>query len=305
MINRRIFALGLGSLGFATLAPAQAAGTKINISYTPANSFLPAFVAQEEGLFAKHGIDANLQVVNTPTIAGALRGGSVDIGAVTPPALLQGNENGLDLVAVCGVSIQSKSNATISVVVRKDSGIKSAADFKGKIVAVPGINSIIDVVFRKWLKDKGVDPSTVQIREMNFPTMQDQLAAKGIDAATAVEPFRDRIIKSGVADRFADFFGDVRDNSAEVYWLSTREWAQAHPQDIKNFRAAMADGIAFIHTNPPRARAIEIKYLKLSSPKFATYTTDLRLADLVFYSDLGHEVGLLKQHPDVSTYLYH
>jgi len=305
-LSRRAFALGLG--GAAVLSQTgrvAAAERKVTLAFTPANDFLPAFVAKEQGFFARRGIDANMQLVPiSPTIPGAIRGGSVDIGAVTPPTLLQSNENGLDLVAICGGTIQSKRNATVSLVVRKDAGIRTAADLKGKIVGVPGVNSIIDVVFRKWLRDRGVDPAAVQIREVFFTSMQDQLGAKTVDAVTVLEPFRDRIVRSGTGERFSDYFGDVRDNAAFIYWCATREWAEKHPDEVKEFRGAIAEGIRFIHQNLAASRAIEVKYLKIASPVFSTYTTDLRVSDLVFYSELGRGLGLLKKQAEVGKYVY-
>ena len=305
-----VFAKSLAAIALAAAfagvpaGPARAA-TAIAVAFSPVNDFLPAMVAKERGFFASHGLDATLQVVPlAPSIPGAMRGGSVTIGSITPPAFLQSNENGLDLVAICGATIQSKKNPTVSVVVRKESGIKSAADFKGKTVGVPGFNSELDVVFRKWLKDRHVDLASVNFREVPFPAMSDQLTGKAVDAVVVLEPFRERIFKSGAGENLANFFDDVRDNLGFVYWTSTREWATAHPNDVRAFRASIAEAISYIAKNPAAAREIETKYLKVAGPAFSTYTTDVRASDLRWYSEVGRDLGMMKKPIDVSRLIF-
>jgi NitT/TauT family transport system substrate-binding protein len=134
--------------------------------------------------------------------------------------------------------------------------------------------------------------------------MSDQLNAKTIDAVVALEPFRDRILKSGSGQNLANFFDDVRDNLGFVYWTSTREWAAAHPNEIASFRAAISEGIAYIAKNPAAARDIETKYLKVASPTFSTYTIDVKAADLDWYYNVGRDLGMLKKPVDVSKLIY-
>jgi NitT/TauT family transport system substrate-binding protein len=304
-LTRRDFTAGLGSATLAIIARPALADTAITLAFSPANDFLPVFVAKDQGYFGKRGLDATLQLVPlAPSIPGAIRGGSITIGSITPPAFLQSNENGLDLVAICGATIESKKNPTVSVVVRKDSGIKSPADFAGKAVGVPGFNSELDIVFRKWLKDGKVNLAAVNFRELPFPAMNDQLNAKTIDAVVVLEPFRDRILKAGSGENFANFFDDVRDNLGFVYWTSTREWADTHPTEIASFRAAVTEGVAYIAKNPAPAREIETKYLKVASPAFSTYTTEVKAADLQWYYNVGRDLGMLKKPVDVSKLIY-
>ena len=53
--------------------------------------------------------------------------------------------------------------------------IKEAKDFVGKKVGAPGIGAFLQVLFRKWLIEKGVDPESVNFVEVTFPTMSDAL----------------------------------------------------------------------------------------------------------------------------------
>src|ERR1044071_10264615 len=90
----------------ATLAASSLtafAQTKLVVGYTPANAFMPAFVAKDKGFFAKRGLDVTLQTVpQGSTIAGAMAGGSVQAGTLTPPAFLLAGEGGIDAQMVAG-----------------------------------------------------------------------------------------------------------------------------------------------------------------------------------------------------------
>ena len=48
-------ALALAAMGLAAFAGGALAQTKILIGYTGANTFVPAFVAKDTGIFARHG----------------------------------------------------------------------------------------------------------------------------------------------------------------------------------------------------------------------------------------------------------
>ena len=52
----------LTAIGLSLLAsaPAAAQATKLNVAYANASEFLPAFVAKEKGMFAKHDLDGRV-----------------------------------------------------------------------------------------------------------------------------------------------------------------------------------------------------------------------------------------------------
>src|SRR3954462_1505484 len=103
-------------LAIAAFAMPAMAQTKIVLGYTPANAFMPAFVAKDQGLFAKRGLDVTLQTVpQGSTIAGAMAGGTVQAGTLTPPAFLLAVEGGIDAQIVAAATYQAKSNPTIGV----------------------------------------------------------------------------------------------------------------------------------------------------------------------------------------------
>src|SRR3954465_11704897 len=164
---RTLLALALAASSLTAFAQ-----TKIVLGYTPANAFMPAFVAKDKGFFAKRGLDVTLQAVpQGSTIAGAMAGGSMQVGTLTAPAYLLSVEGGIDTQIVAAPPPQGKSNPTVGLMARANSNIKSAADMKGKRMGVPGLNGVNHVVAMKWLENNGVPRDNVTYVETGFAQM--------------------------------------------------------------------------------------------------------------------------------------
>jgi NitT/TauT family transport system substrate-binding protein len=296
--NRKL--LPLAAAISMVLGGAAAAQTKITIGYTGANAFVPAFVAKEKGFFAKHGLDAALQRIPVgPTIPPALVAGSLTVGTLTPPLFIAAVENGLELVVVAGATLQSKDNPTAAVVARTDSGIKAPADFRGKKVGSPGTNGATELLFKKWLKNNGIDWRSATYVDAPFPQMGDMIKAGQIDAAIPVEPFVSRIV--GAKSGYVVFYiaREVSDNYLESFYVGTKKWAEANPAAVKAFRAALAEATAFVKTNADEAKKTQIAYLGLpeavvAALPLATYTTEVTTEQMVFWIEISREFGLIK-----------
>ena len=274
----------------------------LKVGLGPAVDFLPAFVARDQGIFAKHGLDVTLQIVPTPSVVPPmLVSESVQIGYATPPNILLANEGGLDLVAIAGGARLVKSNAKISFVTRQSVTIEKAEDLKGHRAGVPGFNSIIDMTLRKWLMTYNVPVAQVSIVEAPMLQMGDLLKSGQIDAATPIEPIRGRIIASGAAVRSIDFFSEVNPDVLGSFWTTTRDWATKHKAEVAAFRASLMDGIAFIDAHADEARAAEQKDMGFVDPTaMATFATKLDPKDFDYVAKLGMELGVMKQPVDAS-----
>src|SRR5215213_7690976 len=148
---------------FATAALAQ---TKVNIGFSPAADFTPVFAAKDKGFFDKRGLDVTLtRIPLASNIPAAIVSDSLQIGMGTGSMLVQTAEAGLGLVALNGASRFQKSNSIVSLVARTGEKIQKPEDFKGKKVGVPGLNSMLHVLFQKWLLDNNVSLQQVTMIE--------------------------------------------------------------------------------------------------------------------------------------------
>jgi NitT/TauT family transport system substrate-binding protein len=287
-------ATGLLLYGSALVA-AAALPAKVTIGYPPASDFLPAYVAKEKGFFEKHNIDATLTRLPVVTnIPSAVVSGSVQIGMTTVPVLLQAIDGGLDFVIIAGAAHHTKASPFISLMARKGLKIEKPADLAGKKVGVPGINSVIDVMLRKWLTNNKVPLNQVTVIEAPLPQLPDLLKIGSVDLVAIVEPFRSRILGGDIGTLAAEYFGEVDPDVLVSAWMATGDWAKKNPEAVKNFRAALDDGLAFIKENPEEARVIEKKYLGFNSPRFPTFENKAKPEDLNVFIGIGKELGLYR-----------
>lgn len=206
----------------------------------------------------------------------AILSGSLNVGVSTPTVLIDAADAGLPLVGIAGATRFLKNPSIFSVVVRQGVTATSAKDLEGKRVGVPGLRSIADVLFRKWLLDKGVNPSRVTIVEAPFPQMKDLLKGGTIDAVAVLEPFRSRIVSDNTGFRLADYVAEVNPDVLGGVWIAQREWATANPRALSVFRESLAEAIEFIKSNTEEARAIESKYLGFSTPVLLPYSLTVK-----------------------------
>jgi NitT/TauT family transport system substrate-binding protein len=303
-MTRRLIMMLSGALAFgvAILWQQQAsAQTKVNVGYTASGSFLPVYVAKDKGLFEKRGLDVTLtRVALASTIAAALTANSFQIGTGTATTLLQAQDGGLDLVAVSGASRDRRNNPATSLLVRKGSEIRTAADFKGKKVGVPGLTSVMDITFRQWLKEKGVDPQAVTLIEAPFPQMNDMLRGGILDAVAVLDPFREKILADGNGIKLADYFSDLKDNMVSGFWISTRSWADANVAAVRAFREASEEAISLIKADPAGAKEIEAKYLGVRTTGFWTFDVSIGPEDIQPFVAYSKDLGLLRRDVDVT-----
>ena len=299
MMKRRSL-IALGALLLAGMTgPALAEPVKVAIGYPPATDFLAAYVAAEKGIFAKHNIDpkmTKIPVVNN--IPSAIVAGSIQIGMTTVPTLLQADDGGLNLVLVAGAARHTKEHPFISLLVRNGVNYSKPSDIIGHKVGVPGINSVIDVMFRKWLINNHVPLDKVKVIEAPLPQLPDVLKSGSIDYLAIVEPFRTKVVATHIGKVAAEYFAEVNPNVFVSGWIASADWANAHKDTIKNFRASIDEGLAFIRAHPDEARKIEKKYIGYNSPRFPTFSNSAKPDDLNFYLKIGNELKLYRTKLD-------
>jgi len=282
----------------ALFAASAAAQTKIVLGYTPANAFLPAFVAKDKGFFAKRGLDVTLQTVpQGSTIAGAMAGGTVQAGTLTPPAFLLAVEGGIDAQIVSAATHQAKSNPTIAMMAREGSNIKAAGDMKGKRIGVPGLNGGNHIVAMKWLQNNGVDPKSATYVETGFPAMGDLLKGGQVDVVVPVEPFITRITQAKVGYIVA--VPTITEWFLESFYIMQRDFIQKNPKAAREFREAIREAVGYIKANEADARKSQMSYLKLPEPaamsiKLPTFAVDVKPEDMQFWVDLLKDFGITK-----------
>lgn len=301
-MDRRTFLRGASALPLALPASvALAQTTKVAIGYPTSSDFLPALVAKEKGFFEKQGIDAVMtRVPLINNIPAAMMSGDLQIGAATPPTFLQAVDGGLDLLLIASAARHQKDLPSKSLVVRKGFKYERPEDLKGAKIGVAGLKSSMDILLRRWLKIKGLDPRDMTFIEAQFPQMPDLLRGGTLDAVTVTEPIRTIILKSGTGVIAAEYFAEVSPDFMVTNWMATSDYAKKNPRVIEGFRNALEEAIVYIKANEAECREIEKKNFNVAAPEFPTLVAKAAPGDLQLWIDIGKEQGLYRSPLDAS-----
>lgn len=283
---------------------AAAKGMPIRAAYIPVATWLPAWVAKDKGFFEKHGLEVTLTPFQNVSVLTGTVGRQFDIVPATAPDFLNAAASGLDVAAVAGETIEVSNNPTVLVMVRPDGGINSPKDLVGKRIATPSIGAVMHVSVLHWLKQNGVDPSSIVPIEVPFPNMMDQLKAKRVDAVEGLQPFVGQMLQAGYKSLGAPVLS-VGDPVLFPFWIAEGKWAKVHRDVIAKWIAALEEGDKFIKSHDKEARSILSKYTGLPEPiaqkvPFPTYQFSITPQQLQVWLNVLQDQGHLKQGLDVN-----
>ena len=276
--------------------------TAVRGAILPTATHLPMMVAEEEGIFDKHGVDMELTVVqNIATVPGAM-GRQFDFGSTTLPDVIKAQQQGIDVVVTTNVADETSENAISGVFAGKGSGIESAQDLVGKKVGVIAIGGNIHTSTLYWLINEGVDHEQINFIEVPPPNQLDQLNGGQIDAAENLEPFRTAMTEAG-HELLVDPILEVSDPGTLLSWMSERGWAEENPETVTNVVAAIEEANQFIEQNDRRARDILAEYSGLPpevarNVKLPVYNTQIEDQQVTAWAEMLGTIGELEGAPE-------
>ncbi|WGW11683.1 ABC transporter substrate-binding protein [Saxibacter everestensis] len=209
------------------------------------NSSLAAVVADKKGFFADSGLDVKATAVADISKVPQTLGNQFDVGFGVEPLVIRGSVQGLDTVAIAGNGASSAEAPFMTLMAKADSGIKSAQDMAGKVLAGPTLTGTHHIATLYWLKKEGVDPSSVRSVQVATPAMIDQLEQGQIDVAELQEPYITEAKRRGLVE-VAFSSGAVAPTTIESLWITTPDWADKNGEAIKRFRAALERSVEWM-----------------------------------------------------------
>ena len=193
-----------------------------------------------------------------PSAMEAMFAGSLDLTYVGQGPALNAHfkSNGEEVRVIGGAA-----NAGAALVVKSDSPVKTAADFRGKKIATPQLGNTQDISCRAWLKAQGFKVTQTGGDVMVLPTNNpDQLALLqngGVDGVWTVEPWVTRLERETKARVF------LEDKDIITTWLvSSSKFLNSSREVVKKIAAANAELTDWIQQNPDDAQKLLIGELK-------------------------------------------
>lgn len=235
----------------------------LKIATIPIDVGAEVFYAEDQGIFKKAGLDAQIQsITNGPAITAAVVSGSIDIGFSNLVSLATAYKRGLPITIIAPAGLYSSAAPTSVCVVAPNSPIKTAKDLDGKIFATNGLKNISEFGPRAWMDKNGGDSSTVKFVEMPFPEMPGALAAGHVDAALLAEP--NATEAKSTTRLLSKCYDGVGSNFMISAYFTTTTWARAHPDLVRKFQDAIRETALWANKNHDKTAAILVREAKIS-----------------------------------------
>lgn len=237
--------------------------TDVTVNIVPFTPDAVMFLGMEKGMFAKRGININIQRAASPIpVVASLVADQAQFGFVTTPVLINANREGTDVKCVSPIDGQvSPTRDSSALVVKGDSGIKSLADLSGKSVAVVQLASINLIGARKLIEDAGA--TGTRYVAMPFPQMPQALADGRVDAAVITSPYLEQALDAR-AVALAHPSSDLLPNGTVYCWAATQQYLDQNPEVARNFQDAMTEAINYTKGHEQEALDTLVKHLQLS-----------------------------------------
>jgi NitT/TauT family transport system substrate-binding protein len=240
--------------------------TTVKVGYVPYADDAPAFLAQEKGIFKKHGLNVEFVPAANPTaIVAAMLSGQQQFGFVTGPVIINVNTKGTPLKCVSPVVGRQPSDAKrdgTTLIAGKNSGIKGVKDLAGKKVAMVQLNSLNSLDVQTLAKQAGIDYKSVQLIQMPFPQMPAALSQGRVQAAVIVQPFAQNAVAQGASiinHPNAELWG----GGTTVCFGALDRYIDKNPDVVKNFNAAMREAILYTKDHEAEAKTTLVKRMNL------------------------------------------
>ncbi|NED99077.1 ABC transporter substrate-binding protein [Phytoactinopolyspora halotolerans] len=264
----------------------------------------------DQGFFTEHGIDVTLELgQGGAALLPAVVAGEIDFVVGQPLPLMLARDQGLDLRVVTGFSASKPEGDDINGVFSAEgSDIQSAADLAGQRVAVNTLNGAGDVTIREAVRQDGGDAESVQFVELPFPNMPAALQQGDVDAVWIPEPFVTTLVDDG-AQLVTYNYQAVAPGLDTMVTFTGGELADADPELVEDFVAAMDQSLTYAEENPEQVRETMVDFLDMD-PALAervaieTFTSEVNVDALQTLGELAVQDGLLDESPDLDTMLH-
>lgn len=233
---------------------------KIKLSYSSADTTNAVyFVAQEQNLYKKHGLDAELIfILSTTTSVTSLLAGDVKVANATGGAIASAAVAGANLVTVaCYIN-------TLPYELVVHESVKSAEDLKGKSIGISRVGSASDTAAHVLVKGLGLEPvKEVPIIQVAGPSERAAAFRTGKIVGFPSPPGIINLAKDmphRILISTADF--QKRFEFPYICVNTTRSFLTSQRDTVKRVVMALIEATRFFKTRKEESKKIIAKYSK-------------------------------------------
>jgi len=280
-------------VGSSTRVSAETKKIRMGISALSAG-YTVAYIAKDTGLFAKHGLDVELILIDSGPTVHALIAGDLNVAGVGASRIVASGLEG------SGLRILAATNNRQPYKLIVPANIKNPAQLKGKKVGVGAFGGLDDTSMRFGLSQLGLDPNKdVTIVVAGGKATRFSALTSGAVSAIVIDPPYTLDAKKLGLNFLFDF---VESGPKTVYGtISVKDtYAKQNPQVISDLLKAIIAATQFYKTNKAQSIKIMAKYMRIDLPSKAeemeeTYDAFVKTASCKPYVDPEGVAGLLEQ----------
>jgi ABC-type nitrate/sulfonate/bicarbonate transport system substrate-binding protein len=224
------------------LCYAASAPFKLIVGYAALNARIsPLWIAEEQGLFLKYGIDAQpVYLRGAPTLVAGLASGDMQLGRSGGSAMLAAVSGGYDFKLVATFS----SRNTYDLIARPS--IKRAEDLRGKTFGLTSIGGTTWMGALLWLEHFGLEPQRdkILLQVVGDQSVQVQAVETGIcDAAVLDGVFSRRLKQKGFT--VLGEYSDLNQRIVGQAMIVPHPFLQQRPEIVESYLKAEIESLAF------------------------------------------------------------
>jgi ABC-type nitrate/sulfonate/bicarbonate transport system substrate-binding protein len=267
-----LFVIGLFLCGAffcsGELAQSAVAAQKIIISFAGVNPRqAPLWIAQEQGLFAKYGVDTDVVFIRTgPIQVAAVSSGATQLAYSGPASILGATSSGADLRMLASFT----NRLTYTMIARPD--LKKAEDLRGKRFGVQAIGGSVWMGAVLGLEYLGLDQRRDNISILNIgdQTVLAQALESGTIDVTVLDGVFSRRLKQNGYSVIAEL-SETKIPYVSNVIVGTHALFQQQPELAENIMKGLVESLAFIlaPANKPAVMNTIMKRLKIADGSVA------------------------------------
>lgn len=271
--RRGLWLLAAALAGVAALATTASGATHarktttVEVAVGPDPSYAPWIVGQQEGIFAKYGLNLDLKYfsnggdMNDALVAGQIQFSGAGTGTLLPR---------LSTKKAAIIAVTATSGTTFAMAAQ--SSLTSPKDFIGKKLGVVQ-GTTPEYVWKLFLQQNHILPSQVQMVYAPPPELTTALAQGQIDAMYIWQPWPYKATQLSNSVRIYQHSRDVGyllyfDASGNVAWMNQ------HPALTVAFLRGLKDSIAYINSHKDQTVAILANVMHQATDATASQTAD-------------------------------
>jgi NitT/TauT family transport system substrate-binding protein len=273
----------------------------VTVATLPIANALPMDLGIKKGFFAAQGIEINkrtLQSGNDVVLALANNNGDIGYLGFVPMMIARTQGIALTTVAASEVEGTNETDNWQNILVKGSSSIRTPADLAGKTVAVNALKGVGEVMIKAALKKRGVNPNSVRLLALPFPSMRSALNNGQVDAVWTPEPFLSQILGDGgrtvmapgpVLGRFWPIGG----------YGAMNDWTRQNPALAVKFKKAIDQSLTYAQGHPDEIRdLLPAASRNVRLPIWSPLVDREKLTQLAKYTK---EFGVISQLPNLTA----